>query len=69
MVTSTTVDENGKITNYLATALYEARFIRFTRNDPFMFIMNIEQFDKDAVEKMALNENPAQRAINGIIYY
>ena len=69
MVTSTTVDENGKITNYLATSLYEVRFIRFTRNDPFMFIMNIEQFDKKEVEKMALNENPAQRAINGIIYY
>jgi hypothetical protein len=31
--------------------------------------MNIEQFDKKEVEKMALNENPAQRAINGIIYY
>ena len=72
-MTTVTSEDNGvsvNVENHTCAAMYEARFIRYSKNDPFVFIMNIEQFDKNKVEEMAMNENPAQRAnLTGVIYY
>jgi len=60
---------NSKAVVSTAVAKYECRFIKFTYNDPFVFIMNIEQFDKNAVEEMTASENPTQRIVSGVVYY
>ena len=73
MVTKTEVyKENNKekYRNYSSAAEYFPRFIEYMKNEPTVFIINIEQFDPEAVEKFILNENPFQRAMSGgIIYY
>lgn len=61
---------NTKARNFSSEAAYEVRFIRFAYNEPTVFIMNIEQFDKSAVEEMTVKENPIRRAtVSGVVYY
>ena len=62
-------DGSTKAKVSMAPAKYEARFIKFLYNDPFVFIMNIEQFDKNAVEEMVTSENPQQKMMSGVVYY
>lgn len=74
MVTKTDVTKNqdGRTMarNTSAEAAYEARFIKYAFNDPNVFIMNIEQFDKAAVEELVAKENPISRAaVSGVVYF
>lgn len=74
MVTKTEVytDDEGqsRAKNFTAEAAYEARFIKYSVNEPNVFTMNIEQFDKAAVEEIVGRENPVRRAtISGVVYY
>ena len=74
MVTRTEVtkDANGssKIVNHSAEPGYEARFIKYAWNEPSVFIMNIEQFDRAAVEEITTKENPIRRStVSGVVYY
>ena len=64
-------DEQGntRTKNVSVEAAYEARYIKPVPNEAFVFIMNIEQFDKSAVEELVLKENPVRPVMNGIIYY
>lgn len=71
--TSTFKDEasgKDKAQNRISDAAYEARYIRPVINEPHVFIMNIEQFDKAAVEKITTMENPIRPLLhNGIVYF
>ena len=68
MVTETVAQGNGKDVNYRAVAYYEPRYIK--ANADMTFIMNIEQFDKGAVEEFTVRENPlAQFNVSGVNYY
>ena len=73
MVTKTLnyADDGGiKAKNYSSDPAYEARFIKYAFNESNVFIMNIEQFDKSAVEEMTTKENPIRRSTaSGVIYY
>ena len=64
-------DDQGRIRykNISTDAAYEARYIKPVANEPFVFIMNIEQFDKNAVQELVVRENPTRPMVNGIIYY
>lgn len=53
--------------NSHAKALYEPRFVKYCANGTF--IMNIEQFDKGAVEQFAIQENPQFQRIPNVIFY
>jgi hypothetical protein len=69
MVTETISQGNGKDMNYRAVAFYEPRYIKACTNDP-TFILNIEQFDKGAVEEFTARENPvANFNLTGVNYY
>ena len=74
MVTRTVVEDDGsgepKAKNFSAEGAYEARFIKYAFNEPNVFVMNIEQFDKSAVEEMTVRENPIRRnMVSGVVYY
>jgi hypothetical protein len=73
MVTKTETYRDGdsaKAKNYSSEPAYEARFIKYVYNEPNVFIMNIEQFDKSAVEEINVKENPIRRStVSGVIYY
>ena len=65
-------DASGKdkAQNRSSDAAYEARYIRPVINEPHVFVMNIEQFDKPAVEKITTIENPIRPLIHsGIVYF
>ena len=63
-------DGTVKAKNLASNAAYEARFIKFTYNDPAVFIMNIEQFDKEEVDHLNAVENPIRRSVvSGVLYY
>ena len=49
--------------NTQAECKYEIRFIKYSINKPYTFIVDIEQFDNQAVEEIVVRENPAQRFI------
>ena len=57
--------------NKYSDAGFEARFIKpVLFNDPNVFIMHIEQFDKAAVEKFNATENPIRPLVsNGIVCF
>ena len=65
------IDDNGEpvMTNKSAKALYEARYVKPVPYDPYVFIMNIEQFDENHVREMGIKENPIRPMAGGIIYY
>lgn len=68
MVTETVAQGNGKDVNYRSIAYYEPRYIK--ANADMTFIMNIECFDKAAVEEFTVRENPiAQYNASGVNYY
>lgn len=69
MVISTSTSADGTIVNNTATAFYEVRFIKMSQNGNGTFIMNIEQFDKGAVEFYTARENPQMVQNTGIVYY
>jgi hypothetical protein len=64
-------DEQGntRAKNVSVEAAYEARYIKPVPNEAFVFVMNVEQFDKSAVEELVMKENPVRPIMNGIIYY
>lgn len=66
MITKTVANEAGD-TNYRAAAQYEPRFIK--ANADGTFIMNIEQFDKGAVERIFMQENPIPQQYLGVQMY
>lgn len=66
MVTKTIAGEEGDI-NYRGNAQYEPRFIK--ANADGTFIMNIEQFDKAAVESIFMQENPIPQQYLGVQMY
>lgn len=69
MVVKTEKVENGD-RNLSSTAAYEVRFIKYAFNEPNIFIMNVEQFDKSAVEEITIKENPIIRTTaNGFTYF
>ena len=66
----TDADGQTKAKNFSAEAAYEARFVKYALNEPNVFIMNVEQFDKVGVEEAAGRENPVRRsAVSGVIYF
>lgn len=66
MVTKTVAKESGD-TNYRSEARYEVRFIK--ANIDGTFIMNIEQFDSAAIEKIFVQENPLPQMYLGVQMY
>ena len=57
MVVETKKTESGKDTNYERYAKYNPRFIEYTKTDPSVFFMNIEQFDYESVDQMAIDND------------
>lgn len=66
MVISTSTDGESAVNN-MAKAFYEPRFIKMLPNGTF--VMNIEQFDKAAVEQFVVKENPQLQQTTGVVYY
>ena len=66
MITKTVADSNGDLT-YRSEARYEVRFIK--ANADGTFIMNIEQFDSAAIEKIFMQENPIPQMYLGVQMY
>ena len=66
IVTKTVANESGD-TNYRSEARYEVRFIK--ANVDGSFIMNIEQFDSAAIEKIFMQENPIPQQYLGVQMY
>lgn len=66
IITMTVVNEAGD-TNYRSEARYEVRFIK--ANADGTFIMNIEQFDSAAIEKIFMKENPIPQMYLGVQMY
>ena len=60
---------NTKVQNRTSDAAYEARYIRPVVNEPYTFIMNIEQFDKSAVERITTAENPIKPLVHSGLFY
>ena len=67
MVVSTSTTSGYSHNNTTAMAYYEPRFIKMNTNGTF--IMNIEQFDKGAVEKYVARENPQLIYNTGVMYW
>lgn len=66
IVTKTVANESGD-TNYRSEARYEARFVRYANDGSF--IMNVEQFDSAAIEKIFMQENPIPQQYLGVQMY
>lgn len=66
IITKTVANESGD-TNYRSEARYEVRFIK--ANTDGTFIMNIEQFDSAAIEKIFMQENPIPQQYLGVQMY
>ena len=66
IVTKTVANEAGD-TNYRSEARYEVRFIKGMVDGSF--IMNIEQFDSAAIEKIFMQENPIPQQYLGVQMY
>ena len=66
IITKTVANESGD-TNYRSEARYEVRFIK--ANTDGTFIMNIEQFDTAAIEKIFMQENPIPQQYLGVQMY
>lgn len=66
IITKTIVKE-AEDTNYRSEARYEVRFIKAMPDGSF--IMNIEQFDLSAIEKIFMQENPMPQQYLGVQMY
>lgn len=66
IITKTVVDADGD-TNFRSEARYEVRFIKALVDGSF--IMNIEQFDTGAIEKIFMQENPIPQNYLGVQMY
>lgn len=66
IITKTVANESGD-TNYRSEARYEVRFIKYATDGTF--VMNIEQFDSAAIEKIFMQENPAPQVYLGVQMY
>lgn len=66
IVTKTEANEAGDI-NYRSDAKYELRFIKAMTDGSF--IVNIEQFDSSAIEKIFMQENPIPQQYLGVQMY
>lgn len=66
IITKTVANESGD-TNYRSEARYEVRFIK--ANADGTFVMNIEQFDSAAIEKIFMQENPMPQMYLGVQMY
>lgn len=66
MVTSTIETEDG-VFNKKAPARYNIRVGKYLPNGEIM--LNIEQFDFNKVQEMALKENPTIPNTNGLVYF
>ena len=69
MVTMTVNTKEEGTTNYTSNSAYELRFIQYSKSEPGIFIMNIEQFDKRAVEEIIVKENPIRQVYVGNVQY
>jgi hypothetical protein len=70
MVTKTVTNGDGTMGNVVSKAFYEPRYIKPLPGVNEVFVMNIEQFDKDAVEKYVAIENPmVYAAPNGVRFF
>ena len=66
IITKTEANESGDI-NYRSDARYEVRFIKAMADGSF--IVNIEQFDSSAIEKIFMQENPIPQQYFGVQMY
>lgn len=66
MVVSTTETEDG-VVNHKASARYNIRIGKYLPNGEIM--VNIEQYDFNKVQEMALKENPTIPNTNGLVYF
>ena len=66
IVTKTVANEDAD-TNFRSFAKYEVRFIKAMADG--RFIMNIEQFDSAAIEKIFMQENPIPQQYLGVQMY
>ena len=67
IVTRTIAHESGEDTNFRSKARYEVCFIKAMPDGSF--IMNIEQFDLAAIEKIFMQENPIPQQYLGVQMY
>lgn len=66
MVTET-ITKDGEVTNVTSDAFYEVRYSKAMPDTTFM--INIEQFDKDAVEELNKKENPQMIQNYGLMMF
>lgn len=66
IITKTVATESAD-TNYRSEARYEVRFIKALADG--RFVMNIEQFDSAAIEKIFMQENPIPQQYLGVQMY
>ena len=66
IITKTVANESGD-TNYRSEARYEVRFIKAMVDGSF--VMNIEQFDSAAIEKIYMHENQIPQQYLGVQMY
>lgn len=66
IITKTEANESGDI-NYRSEAKYEIRFIKAMADGSF--VVNIEQFDSAAIEKIFMQENPVPQQYLGVQMY
>lgn len=68
MITETVMDDNGDVLNYHSNrTFYDIRLAKYDSNG--VPIVNIEQFDKDEVDRIMADENPPIRYMNGNVFY
>ena len=65
MVVSTAVKGDKAESNVSHAALYEPRVVPSNKNTPTTFMINIERFDRDAVQNIMLEENPQMQGYYG----
>ena len=66
-----TTDATGhkSATNYAFEAAYKLRFIKWSQKEFGIFYMNIEQFSKEYVDKITIEENPIRPVYVGGLQY
>ena len=67
MITKTISDGNGEDTNFSVAAAYQATFVKNCPDGTFM--INITQFDRQAVEEEYIKENPIPQGYGGVQMY
>lgn len=67
MINKTVTDSLGGDTNFAVAAAYQATFVKYCQDGTFM--INVTQFDRQAVEEEYVKENPMPQGYGGVQMY